>query len=339
MTVFLPFLACVAPLQVGAADMSKARAWALGERLSQAAIAYAGGADPTTVNGTLSDAEAIARDLGVEVRPFPPKSADPAAQMLSYLIKGDGWALARQLADKYDSLHAVFYEIAVKANLLLLIKQDDVAKTLTAVIADRSRDQHLPAYIWQGVVDLGQRQAHREPLTRALRKMHDDAIAFLSDSTSNTTSEDTTRFSAMDVRIELPKTTYTLGDSFSFVVTTNRDCYFLVFTIDANDKVELHDPVVSGPYMGHPLLKAGERRQIPVPDAPGRAVITPPAGSYEIGAVCGREELNKFGFTQVQLNEPARAGRRSFQFHLEETAKRVDRNALSRTTVGYEVRP
>ena len=85
------------------------------------------------------------------------------------------------------------------------------------------------------------------------------------------------RETPIEVRIELPKITYALGETITFVVTSNRGCYFLLFTIDPNDKVEVHDPVASGPYMGHPLLKAGERREIPVPDAPGRAVVTPPA--------------------------------------------------------------
>jgi len=143
----------------------------------------------------------------------------------------------------------------------------------------------------------------------------------------------------IEVRIELPKTTYALGEPFTFVVSSNRDCYFLVFTIDPNDKVEIHDPVASGDYMGHPLLGAGERRQIPVPDAPGRAIITPPAGAYEIGAVCSREELTKLGLSHVELKEPAKAGRRSFQFHLGEKIDRVDRNALSRATVFYDVKP
>src|SRR5262245_28349230 len=102
-----------------------------------------------------------------------------------------------------------------------------------------------------------------------------------------------TRETSIEVRIELPKVTYALGEAITFVVTSNHDCYFLVFTIDPNDKVEVHDPVASGPYMGHPLLKAGERREIPVPDAPGRAVVTLPAGAYQIGAVCSREELGK----------------------------------------------
>src|SRR5262249_24883071 len=108
--------------------------------------------------------------------------------------------------------------------------------------------------------------------------------------------------------------------------------------VDATDKVEIHDPVASGEYMGHPLLKAGERREIPVPGAPGRAVITPPVGTYEIGAVCGREELSRFGLSRIELKEPSRAGRRSFQFHRGERVDRVDRAALSRATVSYEVR-
>ena len=142
----------------------------------------------------------------------------------------------------------------------------------------------------------------------------------------------------IEVRIELPKATYDVGEAITFVVTSNRDCYFLVFTIDPNDKVEVHDPVASGPYMGHPLLKAGERRTIPVPDAPGRAVITPPMGAYEIGAVCSREELAKLGLTNIELREPAKAGRRSFEFHLGQKVKDVDRNALSQATVSYQVR-
>jgi hypothetical protein len=150
--------------------------------------------------------------------------------------------------------------------------------------------------------------------------------------------EDAARTGPVEVRIELPKASYALGDTITFVVTANRDCYFLVFTIDPNDKVEIHDPVASGPYMGHPLLKAGERREIPVPDAPGRAVVTPPAGTYEIGAVCGREELAKFGLSQIELKEPAKAGRRSFEFHLGEKINHVDRNALSQTTIAYDVK-
>ena len=72
-------------------------------------------------------------------------------------------------------------------------------------------------------------------------------------------AESIVREMPLEVRVELPKSTYALGEPITFVVTTNRDCYFLLFTIDPNDKVEIHDPIASGAYMGHPLLTAGER--------------------------------------------------------------------------------
>jgi outer membrane protein OmpA-like peptidoglycan-associated protein len=162
----------------------------------------------------------------------------------------------------------------------------------------------------------------------------------LDDRTQVATDEEATTSSPpLEVEIDLPRRKYRIGDPFSFMVTATRDCYFLVFTVDASDKVELHDPVASGAYMGNPVLKAGERRQIPVADAPGRAVIKPPAGFYEIGAVCSREQLDKLGLTQARLGEPASRGRRSFQFHLEEAAKGVDHAALGRVTMAYEVLP
>jgi hypothetical protein len=142
----------------------------------------------------------------------------------------------------------------------------------------------------------------------------------------------------IEIRVELPKMEFKIGETITFAVSANHDCNFLVYTIDPSGKVELHDPVVSGAYMGHPLLKAGEHRQIPTADAPGRAVVTAPAGRYEIGAVCSRDDLDKLGMSQVQLREPAMSGRRSFQFHLDERAKEMDRHNLARTTVAYDVR-
>ena len=61
----------------------------------------------------------------------------------------------------------------------------------------------------------------------------------------------------VDLRITLAKQQFRIGDAFNFTVETNRDCNFLVYTIGADDKVELHDPVTSRAFMGDPLLKAG----------------------------------------------------------------------------------
>jgi len=165
------------------------------------------------------------------------------------------------------------------------------------------------------------------------------ALAMIASATNAVAGEDIVRPAPFEVHIELEKATYKLGEPFSFTVTANQDCYFLVFTIDPNDQVELHDPVASRAYMGHPLLKAGERREIPVPDAPGRAVITPPTGPYQMSAVCSREDLAKLGLNRTELTEPAEAGQRSFQIHLDEKLSRVEHGVVTRATVSYEVRP
>jgi hypothetical protein len=321
-----------------AADLSKARAWAMAEQLSRAAVQYALGAEPSAVSGMLSDAQSIARDLGVTIARLPERSADAGAQM-DYLVAGDGWAPAAELARRFGAAHAALYEIALKANLLLLPSADQDG--LARAIAERSQEVGLPTAIWQPAVALARANRHGEVLGRAVARMHDEAIGYFGGDALHPSATDGggERQAAIHVQIELAKSSYAVGDPFTFVVVSNRDCYFLVFTVDATDKVEVHDPVASGEYMGHPLLKAGERREIPVPGAPGRAVITLPAGTYEIGAVCGREELSRFGLSRIELKEPSRAGRRSFQFHLGERVDRVDRDALSRATVSYEVRP
>lgn len=140
-----------------------------------------------------------------------------------------------------------------------------------------------------------------------------------------------------EVQIELPKVKYKVGDPFNFAVLSNKDCNFLVYTVDAADKVELHDPRVSGAYMGAPVLRAGERRQIPVSGAPGRALINPPSGTYQIGAVCGRDDLAELGIASTQLRKPAQEGKRNFRFAIDTAARNIRRDRLSLATVTYEV--
>ena len=139
------------------------------------------------------------------------------------------------------------------------------------------------------------------------------------------------------VQIEVPKDRYTIGEPFSFTLKATRDCYFIVFTIDASDHVELHDPANNEPYMGPAMLRAGEVRRLPVPGAPGRAIITPPTGPYEIGAVCGRDQLAAYGLDAAAMVSPAESGRRGFKFFLDKTVGGLDRERLSLITVTFSI--
>jgi hypothetical protein len=139
------------------------------------------------------------------------------------------------------------------------------------------------------------------------------------------------------VSVELRQNAFRVGDQFAFTVSANRDCQFLVYTVGPNDKVELHDPMVSADFMGDPLLRAGERRDIPIAGAPGLARIKAPAGPHRIGAVCSRDDLSALGITTSEVARPAQAGRRSFEFRVEEASTRIDRRLLGLATVEYDV--
>lgn len=139
------------------------------------------------------------------------------------------------------------------------------------------------------------------------------------------------------VSIELNQNGYRIGDQFAFTVSANQDCQFLVYTVGPNDKVELHDPMTSAEFMGDPLLRAGERRSIPVAGAPGLARIKAPVGPHRIGAVCSRDDLSALGITTSEVARPAQPGRRSFEFRVEEASTRLDRRLLDLATVEYNV--
>jgi serine/threonine protein kinase len=140
---------------------------------------------------------------------------------------------------------------------------------------------------------------------------------------------------ALKIEIALPKQSFAIGDNLTFKVRTNKDCYFMVYTVSPTDEVERHDPRENSIFMGSSMLKADEWRQLPVQ---GFATVKPPVGNFELGAVCSKEPLTNIGLSNAQLSEPTRGGRRSFSFALDNAAKAVRRDDLARTTVGYEVR-
>jgi hypothetical protein len=130
--------------------------------------------------------------------------------------------------------------------------------------------------------------------------------------------------------LTLPKAEYVIGEPFSFVVRANKDCRFLVLTVDGAGKPTLHDPAIEGDFMGDVVLKAHERRKIPVA---GIATVEPPSGAYLIGAVCNKEEL-----VQLGLGESAPRQRRNFRFKQPDGEYKVDRDAFNKLAVSYEVK-
>lgn len=142
---------------------------------------------------------------------------------------------------------------------------------------------------------------------------------------------------AIMVRVSLPKASFAVGEELRFTLEANRDCHFLVYTVSADDKVEVHDPASAPGLFGDPVLRAGERRDIPVAGSTQIARVKAPAGDYEVGAVCGRQELARLGLARDALAAPAQGGRRSFEVVLKEAVGRLRRDEISRASASYRV--
>jgi hypothetical protein len=164
-------------------DTTKGGAWLLGDNLSIAALLYNQGAANDTVDRYLSKAKKIADIFGVTVKPFPTKastSAESSADIIHYLIEGDGAQIGVALAQKYDQAHGVLFEVAVKSNLLILLygPGDSLGKSIAEVIKTRLSSINLPDKLWGGVVTLVNNGATADQVKDAVFKMHKDIADF-----------------------------------------------------------------------------------------------------------------------------------------------------------------
>jgi hypothetical protein len=177
------------PLASGAAradegnDTTKGGAWLLGDNLSLAALLYNQGAKDEMVDRFMSKAKKIADIFGVEIKPFPAKastSAAASADIIHYLIAGDGAQVGVALAQKYDQEHGILFEVAVKSNLLILLygPGDSLGKSIAQVIQSRLTSIHLPDRLWNGVVTLVNNGASQDDVKDAVFKMHKDIADF-----------------------------------------------------------------------------------------------------------------------------------------------------------------
>jgi hypothetical protein len=179
----LPF-ARRASAATDSSNTTKGGAWLLGDKLSLAALLYNQGAPAETVNRVLSGAKTIADIFGVEIKPFPAKSgtsSESTADVLHYLIKGDGALIGAALAKKYDEEHGTLFEVAVKSNLLILLYApgDSLGQSIAGLIKFRLGPiSSLPPALWTGVVTLVENKRSSDEVKDAVFKMHKDIANF-----------------------------------------------------------------------------------------------------------------------------------------------------------------
>jgi hypothetical protein len=180
--ICLPFVAAAARADDGN-NTTKGGAWLLGDNLSLAALLYNQGAKDDMVDRFMSKAKKIADIFGVEIKPLPAKVSDSAqasADIIHYLIAGDGAQIGVALGQKYDQEHGILFEIAVKSNLLILLygPGDSLGKSVAQIIQSRLGAINLPDRLWSNVVTLVNNGASQDDVKEAVFKMHKDIADF-----------------------------------------------------------------------------------------------------------------------------------------------------------------
>ena len=163
-------------------DLAKAAAWRLGDQLSLAGLLYAQGNQEDKVTELLSGIKPLAEAMQVEIKPFPPRSADSSqtyADVIHYLIAGDGAALGSEIGQKFGTPAGTLFEVSVKSNLLILLYQPGEDQGIGGVIQARMSGIGMPENLWMGVVTAINNKAPEADVKDAVFKMHDDVAAYL----------------------------------------------------------------------------------------------------------------------------------------------------------------
>ena len=163
-------------------DIAKAAAWRLGDQLSIAGLLYAQGDQEDKVAEILSGIKPLAEAMKVEIKPFPPRSADSSqtyADVIHYLIAGDGAALGSEIGQKFGTPAGTLFEVSVKSNLLILLYQPGEDQGIGGVIQARMSEIGMPENLWMGVITAVNNKAPEADVKDAVFKMHDDVAAYL----------------------------------------------------------------------------------------------------------------------------------------------------------------
>jgi hypothetical protein len=168
--------------EAGALD--KEASWRLGDNLSVAALLYAQDKE-TPAEKYLNKAKELAEALGVEVAPFPaksPGSTSALADVIHYLIKGDGAHIGTTLGKKYGEEDGILFEISVKSNLLLILYApgEETGRSISEVIESRCKEIQLPSNLWMAVVSAINGQKSEDQVRDTVFKMHTDVASYLS---------------------------------------------------------------------------------------------------------------------------------------------------------------
>jgi hypothetical protein len=168
--------------RAGIDELAKAAAWRLGDQLSLAGLLYAQGGQDDKVEKLLSALKPMTDAMELTIKPFPPRADTPAAtyaDVIHYLIEGDGAEIGREISGKFGNGAGALFEVAVKSNLLILLYKPGEDQGIGGVIQSRLSEIGLPENLWMSVVTAINNKAPENDVKDAVFKMHDDVAAYL----------------------------------------------------------------------------------------------------------------------------------------------------------------
>jgi hypothetical protein len=162
--------------------VANAAAWRIGDHMSLAGLLYAQGGEEENVKELIASVTPLTEAMKIEIKPFPPRGLtqiETYAEVIQYLIKGDGAEIGRRIGKDFGKEAGTLYEIAVKSNLLILLYEPGSDQGFADVLQARCVEVGLPNTLWAGLVDQLRGNASKEAIKDAVFKMHDEVAAYL----------------------------------------------------------------------------------------------------------------------------------------------------------------
>lgn len=176
------FLAALPLCAAEESAVAKAAAWRIGDHMSLAGLLYAQGGEQANVDELITSVTPLTDAMKIKIKPFPPRGATPIetyAEVIQYLIKGDGAEVGRQIGKDFGKSAGTLFEVAVKSNLLILLYEPGNDQGIADVLQSRCTEIGLPNNLWFDVVNTVRSNSSKEDVKDAIFEMHDNVAAYL----------------------------------------------------------------------------------------------------------------------------------------------------------------
>lgn len=160
----------------------RAASWLVGGNLALATMSYFRSIG--SYEGILDRTKTYATYIDVDIKPFPPKPANPTdgiLSMLDYFNKGDGAAIGTFIENKHGKDASLLYLTAIRTTQLPLFYDLDPALSdkLAEFILVNMTKLKVPEQIWKPLVEAVVKRGGFEKVRDTAQQMNDNMTQYL----------------------------------------------------------------------------------------------------------------------------------------------------------------